>query len=128
MDTAAADDVAKQRFAGVIDMMRNPERSTFAFIMYPEAPPIIEAYCASEELATLDIPTGLVVANLVIPPNQATTPFTRARRAMQERYLAELGKQMYPACGCGKAKASSYPCAPPLKLYLWRHFGISASA
>ena len=81
VDTTVADDVAKQRFADVIDMMRNPERSTFAFVMYPEATPIIEAYRASEELATLDIPTGLVVANLVIPAEQATTPFTRARRA-----------------------------------------------
>jgi arsenite/tail-anchored protein-transporting ATPase len=90
VDTAVADDVAKQRFAGVIDMMRDPERSTFAFVMYPEATPIIEAYRASEELGTLDIPTGLVVANFVIPEEQANTPFTRARRAMQERYLAEI--------------------------------------
>jgi arsenite-transporting ATPase len=90
VDTAVADDMAKQRFAGVIDMMRDPERSTFAFVMYPEATPIIEAYRASQELATLEIPTGLVVANLVIPPEQANTPFTRARRAMQERYLAEI--------------------------------------
>ena len=35
----AADDVAKARFAGVIDMMRDPARSTFAFVMYPEATP-----------------------------------------------------------------------------------------
>jgi arsenite/tail-anchored protein-transporting ATPase len=90
VDTALADDVAKQRFAGVIDMMRDPARSTFAFVMYPEATPIIEAYRASEELGTLDIPTGLVVANFVIPPEQANTPFTRARRAMQDRYLAEI--------------------------------------
>lgn len=90
VDTAVADDVAKERFADVIDMMRSPERSTFAFVMYPEATPIIEAFRASEELATLDIPTGLVVANFVIPAEQATTPFTRARRAMQERYLAEI--------------------------------------
>lgn len=90
VDTAVADDVAKQRFADVIDMMRSPERSTFAFVMYPEATPIIEAYRASEELGALDIPTGLVVANFVIPTEQANTPFTRARRAMQERYLAEI--------------------------------------
>ncbi|MDT8305596.1 MAG: TRC40/GET3/ArsA family transport-energizing ATPase [Anaerolineae bacterium] len=90
VDTAVADDLAKQRFADVIDMMRNPKRSTFAFVMYPEATPIIEAYRASQELETLDIPTGLVVANFVIPAKQANTPFTRARRAMQERYLAEI--------------------------------------
>ena len=43
VDGAAADDVAKQRFGKVIEMMRDPEQSTFAFVMYPEATPIIEA-------------------------------------------------------------------------------------
>ena len=33
----------------------------------------------------MGIEPGLVVANLVIPPEQATTPFAQARRAMQER-------------------------------------------
>lgn len=90
VDTAVVDDIAKQRFADVIDMMRRPERSTFAFVMYPESTPIIEAYRASQELATLDIPTGLAVANFVIPEEQADTPFTKSRRAMQARYLAEI--------------------------------------
>ncbi len=90
VDTAVVDDVAKQRFADVIDMMRSPERSTFAFVMYPESTPIIEAYRASQELATLDIPTGLAVANFVIPEEQADTPFTKSRRAMQAGYLAEI--------------------------------------
>jgi len=93
VDTAAADDVAKQRFAGVIDMMRNPQRSTFAFVMYPESTPIIEAYRASQELATLGIPTGLTVANFVIPAEQADTPFIQARRAMQAHYLAEIQRR-----------------------------------
>jgi len=90
VETAVADDVAKQRFADVIDMLRRPERSTFAFVMYPESTPIIEAYRASQELATLDIPTGLAVANFVIPAEQADTPFTKSRRAMQAGYLAEI--------------------------------------
>jgi arsenite-transporting ATPase len=90
VDTAAADDVAKQRFAQVIQMMRDPDRSTFVFVMYPEATPILEAQRAVEELRTVGIEPGLVVANLVIPPEQATTPFARARRAMQEGYLAEI--------------------------------------
>ncbi len=95
VDTAAADDVAKQHFADVIDMMRDPEQSTFAFVMYPESTPIIEAYRASQELATLDIPTGLAVANFVIPAEQADTPFTQARRAMQARYLAEIRERFH---------------------------------
>jgi len=89
VDGGQADGVAKQHFAEVIAMMRDPERSTFAFVLYPEATPIVEAQRASLELRELGIPTGLVVANLVIPAEQATTPFIQSRRAMQERYLAE---------------------------------------
>ena len=90
VDTTAADDVAKERFGQVIDMMRDPARSTFAFVMYPEATPILEAYRAAEELCTVGIAPGLVVANFIIPLEQATTPFARARRIMQEKYLAEI--------------------------------------
>ncbi|MGZ8571206.1 MAG: TRC40/GET3/ArsA family transport-energizing ATPase [Actinomycetota bacterium] len=90
VDTAAADDVAKERFGDVVDMMRDPERSTFAFVMYPESTPILEAHRMAQELRTLGIEPGLVVANMVIPADQATGPFARARRAMQTRYLAEI--------------------------------------
>jgi arsenite-transporting ATPase len=93
VDTAAADDVAKRRFGDVIDMMRDPARSTFAFVMYPESTPILEAYRAAEELRTVGITAGLVVANFVIPAEQATTPFTQSRRAMQEKYLNEIAQR-----------------------------------
>ena len=90
VDTTAADDVAKQHFGEVIAMMRDPSRSTFAYVMYPESTPILEAHRMAEELRTIGIEPGLVVANMVIPPDQASGPFVRARRAMQERYLAEM--------------------------------------
>jgi arsenite-transporting ATPase len=90
VDTAVTDDVVKQRFAEVIEMMRDPQRSTFAFVMYPESTPIVEAFRASRELAEVAIPTGLVVANFIIPEEQVDTPFTRARRAMQAHYLSEI--------------------------------------
>ena len=93
VDTTAADDVAKRRFGRVIDMMRDPAHCTFAFVMYPESTPILEAYRAVEELRTVGIEPGLVVANFIIPSEQATTPFTRARRAMQEKYLAEIARR-----------------------------------
>ena len=71
VDASAADDVAKQRFGKVIEMMRDPDQSTFAFVMYPEATPILEAWRAARELGTVGIQPGLVVANMVIPPEQA---------------------------------------------------------
>jgi arsenite-transporting ATPase len=89
VDGSAADDVAKQRFGQVIEMMRDPAQSTFAFVMYPESTPILEAWRAAQELATVGIQPGLVVANFVIPPDQVT-PFAQARRHMQVKYLAEI--------------------------------------
>jgi len=93
VDSTAADDVAKQRFGQVIAMMRDPERTTFAFVMYPEATPILEAYRAVEELRSVGIEPRLVVANMVLPPEQCTTPFSCARWSMQEKYLAEIAER-----------------------------------
>ena len=77
VDTTAADDVAKQRFGKVIEMMSDPEQSTFAFVMYPEATPILEAWRAAQELGTVGIHPGLTVANLVIPAEQVTTTYVQ---------------------------------------------------
>ncbi len=93
VDTVAADDVAKQRFGKVIEMMKDPEQSTFAYVMYPEATPVVEAYRAAEELRTTGIEPGLVVANQVLPAEACTTPFSRARWAMQQKYLLEIGER-----------------------------------
>ena len=93
VDTAAADDVAKQRFGKVIEMMKDPEQSTFAYVMYPEATPVVEAYRAAEEMRTTGIEPGMVVANQVLPLEACTTPFSRARWAMQQKYLLEIGER-----------------------------------
>ena len=90
VESTAADDVAKRRFASVIDMMRDPALSTFVFVMYPESTPVLEAHRAAQELASLGIHAGLVVANQVLSDEAVTTPFGRSRRAMQENYLAEI--------------------------------------
>lgn len=58
--------------------------------MYPEKTPIIETYRASEELKTVSIETQMVVANLIISEEQATTPIFRNRRNKQEKYLKEI--------------------------------------
>jgi arsenite-transporting ATPase len=95
VDLTAADDVTKKRFNEVIAMMRDPQRSTFAYVMYPESTPILEAHRAVEELATTGIQPGLVVVNQIIPEESATTPFVKARRDMQEKYLGEIA-QLFP--------------------------------
>ncbi|MDO9545222.1 MAG: TRC40/GET3/ArsA family transport-energizing ATPase [Pelolinea sp.] len=93
IDTEAADDAAKQKFGKVIDMMKDPAQSTFSFVMFPESTPILEAYRASQELATLDIHTGMVVANYIIPQEQTDNAFVHSRRAMQNKYLQEISRK-----------------------------------
>lgn len=90
VDTNSAEDLTKKRFAKVIEMMRDPNQSTFAFVMYPEATPIIEAWRAAKELQTVGINPGLVVANMIIPSEQSNSEFSHARRSMQEKYLVEI--------------------------------------
>jgi len=93
VDSAAADDVAKKRFAKVIDMMKDQEKCTFAFVMYPESTPIVESERAMNELRTVGIEPGLVVANQVLPDEVATTAYGKSRQQMQRRYLAEMRKK-----------------------------------
>ncbi|PKM68916.1 MAG: arsenic-transporting ATPase [Firmicutes bacterium HGW-Firmicutes-2] len=92
-EISTADKIQKARFDKVINMMKNKEETTFGFVMYPEKTPIIEAYRASEELKSVDVHTQLIVANLIIPDDQAVTPFFGNRRNMQEKYLKEIHDQ-----------------------------------
>jgi len=89
-EISEADKKQKKRFDAVIDMMKNEDETTFAFVMYPEKTPIVEAFRASKELETVGIKTQLVVANLVIPEEQAITPFFKNRQKMQVKYLDEI--------------------------------------
>lgn len=84
------DKIQKEKFDKVIEMMKDSNKTTFAFVMYPEKTPIIEAYRASKELQSAGIETQMVVANLIIPKEQATTTFFKNRRNMQEKYLVEI--------------------------------------
>jgi len=81
---------AKERFDQVISIMRDSDRTTFGFVVYPENTPIMEAYRAVEELKTVGIDTPLVVANLVLPGEFCTNSFFRQRRRMQEGHLGRM--------------------------------------
>lgn len=93
VEVSDADKDQKARFDKVIDMMKDKQSTTFGFVMYPEKTPIVEAYRASKELETVGIQTRLVVTNLIIPEEQAVTPFYKNRRAMQVKYLEEIGER-----------------------------------
>ncbi len=93
VESQAADETARQRFAAVIDMMRDVAHTTFSFVVYPEATPIMEAWRAVKELETVGVTTQLVVANLILPEEHCTTDYFKTRRAMQQRYLGEMSER-----------------------------------
>jgi len=89
-ELSEADRLQKKRFDKVMENMKDEALTSFAFVMYPEKTPIAEAKRASEELIALDIKTQLVVANLIIPEEQAITSFYKNRRSMQLGYIEEI--------------------------------------
>lgn len=92
-----ADKVQKEKFDRIIKMLKDEEDTTFSFVMYPEKTPIIEAYRASEELKTVGIKTRMIVANMIIPEEQAVTSFFKNRRNMQLKYLEEIKERFNEA-------------------------------
>ena len=80
----------RARFDRMIERLRDPQRTTFAFVLYPEFTPMVEAHRAMLDLKAAGIPTQLVVANQVIPADQTANPFFARRRNMQMGYLDEI--------------------------------------
>jgi len=75
----------------VIETMQNPAKSSFAFVMYPEYTPMMEAHRAAEDLKDqVDIETAFVVANYLLPEEYGDNAFFANRRAQQQQYLGEI--------------------------------------
>lgn len=87
------DKVTKSRFKEVIDLLQDPDKTTFSFVMYPESTPIEEASRAMDELLSISVPTSLIIANMVLPESVVTNDYLRQRKAMQEKYLAIMAKR-----------------------------------
>jgi arsenite-transporting ATPase len=78
------------RLKRIMDRLKDKNQAVFAFVMYPESTPVVEAYRAMLDLKEAGIPTQFVVANQVLPPELCTNEFFMERRAMQENYLHEI--------------------------------------
>ena len=86
--TKKTSDATINKYAHVIDTMRDKETSTFVFVMYPEYTPIIEAWRAAEDLKNqVGIETGMVAINYMLPSNYGNNRFFADRRKQQEKYV-----------------------------------------
>jgi arsenite-transporting ATPase len=89
-ESQAVDAAQTERIRTALQLLRDPERTSFALVVYPETTPIAEARRASSELDDLGIATSLVVCNQILPEEACTNVFFRRRRAMQRTHLASL--------------------------------------
>lgn len=79
------------KYAEVIEKMRNPAKSSFVFVMYPEYTPMIEAWRAAEELKKqVGIETAAVAVNYILPESSGENPFFHKRRRQQDKYISEI--------------------------------------
>lgn len=88
--STAVKSVTQQRFDRIIARMKDPEQSIFAFVVYPESTPVVEAYRAMLDLKEAGIRTRFVVANQVLPQEVCTNDYFRRRYRMQQKYLVEI--------------------------------------
>ena len=92
--TKKTSDATRQHYDDIIESMRNPDKSTFAFVVYAEYTPIVEAWRASEDLKKqVGIQTGLVVVNYLIPTEYGKNEFFNNRRNQQQKYLPMLAQK-----------------------------------
>jgi len=92
-ESAEVKDTTRDRFKGIIEMLRDKNRTVFNLVLYPESTPIMESYRAMLDLKDAGIETQLVVANMVLPEEVCANDFFKNRRQMQMGYLAEIGER-----------------------------------
>jgi len=81
-----------ERYDRVIETMRDPAKSSFVFVMYPEYTPMMEAYRAAEDLREqVGIETSLVAVNYLLPEEYGDNAFFESRRCQQAEYLERIG-------------------------------------
>ncbi len=79
------------KYADIIEKMKNPAKSSFVFVMYPEYTPMIEAWRAAEELKKqVGIETAAVAVNYILPDHSGENSFFHNRRRQQEKYISEI--------------------------------------
>lgn len=89
-DNVTVKEVTQNRFKNIIQILRDRERTIFAFVLYPESTPVLESYRAMVDLRNAGINTQLIVANLILTDRICINDFFKNRQQMQMKYLKEI--------------------------------------
>jgi len=90
---AAALAESKEKFDRAVSAMRDPNITTFIFVLRPESTPIYEAKRSIEELRKLGINSQEIIINGVYPEEACGNPFMIARFMRQQQFLRTIKDQ-----------------------------------
>ena len=80
---------ARERMAGVRELIKDPGRTRFALVTIPEAMSVFETRRTMQQLQDNGIPVGVVIANM-IQPDSDTCDHCRLRHRIHTRELENL--------------------------------------
>ena len=83
----------QERFRRAREVVTDPARTTFVFVVVPERLPILETARAVEALERYRIPVGAVVVNRLLPAD-ADGAFVARRREREAGYLARIDREL----------------------------------
>ena len=82
----------KKKYDEATRLLGDPERTTFIFVLQPEATSLFETKRSSEELTTIGVKKIELVVNGILPEEVCEHPFFGKRFEMQHEHLAEITK------------------------------------
>ncbi|MBO8172761.1 MAG: ArsA family ATPase [Bacillaceae bacterium] len=83
----------KNKFARAREILLDPSRTSFIFVMIPEKLPMVETKKAIAMLQKHGIPTETIIVNRVLP-DDVVDPFFQKRKEQEKRYLEQM-KEMF---------------------------------
>ena len=81
---------SKIKFDHAIEAIRDPEKTTFVFVLRPEATSIYETTRSITELSSLGIKSQELIVNGIYPQSACDSPFMMRRFAKQQQFLRSI--------------------------------------
>jgi arsenite-transporting ATPase len=78
---------SKDKYDRAVSFLKDPDRTTFIFVMRPEELSLYETLRAKNELETIEISSGELIINGVLPEDVCEMPFFRKKYEMQQAVL-----------------------------------------
>lgn len=80
---------SKEKYDRATSLLRDTARTTFVFVMRPEALSLYETQRATKELETIGIRSGLTIINGILPEEACDASFFRKKYEAQQHVIAD---------------------------------------